>query len=399
MNGSPLFNGDAGGGESEIRRFLLEGDRVDAIIALPTELFYNTGIATFIWIVTNRKAAEDRGNVRLIDASRRWAAMRKSLGSKRRELTDADISHIVNLYLGHETDDTVKDFAPADFGFRKIFVERPLRLDVDLAESAPGRFRNTSALDAYFLWMAETFGADCHRRLAAIKAEVTAYVEEEEGLALLLADENAAKAERLAAEKRCRRVLNALLDFDEHVERRTLIKMIRGLREQGPTTWMDYNAFVAALTQYAKSQAEKLTAGRLKTIRAWVTATNPEAAPVIDKDVTGKHQADPCVGYFRVGTRVLTFEFDSDLSDTERVPLAQSVRDYFQTEVMPHVEDAWINPDKRDAQDGKIGVVGYEINFNRYFYQYVPPRPLAAIDADLKRVELEIAALLAEVAE
>ncbi len=399
MNGSPLFNGDAGSGESEIRRFLMEGDMVDAIIALPTDLFYNTGIATYIWIVTNRKATEDRGKVRLIDATSRWAPMRKSLGSKRRELTDADIGHITNLYLGHEVDETVKVFAPRDFGYRKIFIERPLRLDVDLTESEPGRFRITSELDGYFLWMAKTFGEDCGQRLAAIRAEVTEHVEEEEGLALLRADEHAPKAEISAAEIRCQKLLRALLDPVEHAERRSLIRLIRGLRDQGQTTWMDYNAFVKALASHAKSQFEKITAARLKAIRAWVTATNPEAERVIDKDMTGKQVGNERFGFFPLGDKVVTFERDSDLSDTDHVPLAQGVVDYFEEEVLPHVEDAWINPDKRDAKDGQIGLVGYEINFNRYFYKYVPPRPLTEIDAELKAVEKAIAVLLAEVAE
>ncbi|MCP5352234.1 MAG: SAM-dependent DNA methyltransferase [Chromatiales bacterium] len=403
MNGSPLFNGDAGGGESEIRRFLMEDDMVDAIIALPTDLFYNTGIATYVWIVTNRKPAEDRGKVRLIDASSRWSPMRKSLGSKRRELTDADIEQIANLYLGFDEDATVKVFAPEDFGYRKIFIDRPLRLDVDLGETEPGRFRNTSELDAYFLWMQQTFGEDCDQRLKAIKLDVTEHIEEEEGLALLRADENAAKAELAAASKRCKRLLKILLDPAEHAERRTLIDLIRGLRADpkhgGQTAWMDYNAFAKAMQKHAKTEGEKLTAARLKAIRAWVTATNPEAAPVIDKDVTGQQHADARFGFHPLGGKVITYERDSDLADTERVPLDQNITDYFEAEVLPHVADAWINPDKRDDRDGQIGLVGYEINFNRYFYEYVPPRPLAEIDAELKAVEKEIADLLAEVAE
>lgn len=399
MNGSPLFNGDAGGGESEIRRFLMEGDMVDAIIALPTDLFYNTGIATYVWIVTNRKAAEDRGKVRLIDASARWSPMRKSLGSKRRELTDADIEQVANLYLGFDEHETVKVFAPEDFGYRKIFIDRPLRLDVDLSETAPGRFRNASELDAYFLWMAETFGEDCDQRLKAIKPEVTEHIEEQEGLALLRADENAAKAEVTGASKRCKKLLKGLLDPDEHAERRTLIGLIRSLRDQGQSKWVDYNAFAGAMQKHAKAQGEKLTAARLKAIRAWVTETNPEAAPVIDKDVTGKQHAHERFGFYPVDGKVITYERDGDLADTERVPLDHGITDYFETDVLPHVADAWINPDKRDARDGQIGLVGYEINFNRYFYQYVPPRPLAEIDAELKAVEKEIAELLAEVAE
>ncbi|MEL0159726.1 MAG: hypothetical protein VXA48_12365, partial [Deltaproteobacteria bacterium] len=173
-------------------------------------------------------------------------------------------------------------FAPEDFGYRKIFIERPLRLEVDLAETAPGRFRNASDLDHYFLWMTETFGEDGHLRLREIQAEVTGHVEEQEGLALLRDDENAAKAEVTAAEKRCKRLLKALLDPDEHAERCLLTGLLQALREEGPSTWMDYNAFVTALTQHAKAQSVKLTAARLKVIRAWVTETHPEAERVID---------------------------------------------------------------------------------------------------------------------
>jgi type I restriction enzyme M protein len=399
MNGSPLFNGDAGGGESEIRRALMENDQVDAIIALPTDLFYNTGIATYVWIVTNRKATADRGKVRLIDATNRWSPMRKSLGSKRRELSDDHISQIANLYLGHEEDETVKVFAPQDFGYRKLFIDRPLRLDVDLTESDPGRFRNSSELDDYFRWMAATFGEACDQRLEEIKDEVIEHVEEQEGLALLRDDENAAKSEISAVERRCKRLLRPLLSAEEHAERRALVDLIRGLREQGQATWMDYNAFVAALKTHARSTGESLGTARLKVIRAWVTATNPEAEPVIDKDVTKKEQANERLGFYPVGGKVITYERDSDLADTERVPLDRDIIDYFEAEVLPHVADAWINPTKRDAQDGQLGIVGYEINFNRYFYQYQPPRPLAEIDAELKTVEREIAELLAEVAE
>lgn len=399
MNGSPLFNGDAGGGESKIRRYLMEEDMVDAIIALPTDLFYNTGIATYVWIVSNRKASEDRGRIRLIDATGRWSPMRKSLGSKRRELTDADISQTVNLYLGNEGDETVKDFAPEAFGFRKVYIERPLRLDVDLSESEPGRFRNSSELDEYFLWMTQNFGEDCHQQLKAIKQEVATHVEEQEGLTLLLATEGAAKAEITAAQKKCKKILKALSSATQHQERAVLIRLIRTLREQGQSNWMDFNTFADSMASTARNQNERLTAARLKSIRAWVAEVNPEAECVIDKDVSGKKDADERFGLFAVGDKVLSFERDTDLSDTERVPLGQDIVGYFEAEVLPHVEDAWINPDKKDAKDGEVGIVGYEINFNRYYYKYVPPRPLAEIDADLKAVEKEIADLLAEVAE
>ncbi|EQD52382.1 N-6 DNA methylase, partial [mine drainage metagenome] len=231
-----------------------ERDMVDAIIALPTDLFYNTGIATYIWLVTNRKDAEDSGKVRLIDATARWAPMRKSLGSKRRELTDADISAVVNLYLDHERDATVKVFAPSDFGFRKVFIERPLRLDVDLRESEPGRFRNASAVDEYCLWMQQQFGTDVADQLKDVTDDVTAHVEDEEGLSLLRATEGAAKADLAAAEKACRRIQSSLLDAEMWAERRALTGLLRSLRTAGKQTeWMDYNVFLEALERHAKA--------------------------------------------------------------------------------------------------------------------------------------------------
>ena len=400
MNGSPLFNGAAGSGESEIRRALMERDMVDAIIALPTDLFYNTGIATYIWIVTNRKDAEDRGKVRLIDATARCAPMRKSLGSKRRELTDANISDIVNLYLDHECDQTVKVFAPSDFGFRKVFIERPLRLDVDLSESESSRFRNASALDEYCLWMQQQFGVDIAERLMKVAGEVTAHVEDQEGLSLLRATEGAARVDVATTEKACRRILSSLLDAEMWAERRALTDLLRSLRTAGKQSeWTNYNVFLEALERHTKARGERLTAGRIKVIRAWVTATNPKAAPVIDKAVARTDERNEKYGVFKVEGQRVSFERDTDLGDTERVPLNEGIEAYFDREVRPHLPDAWINADKRDTRDGQIGIVGYEINFNRYFYRYVPPRKLEEIDADLKQVEAEIAALLGEVTE
>ena len=407
MNGSPLFNGDAGSGESEIRRHLLENDFVDAIIALPTELFYNTGIATYIWILTNRKPPEDQGRVMLIDATGRWESMRKSLGSKRRQLADDDIEAIVHHFLGNESDDTVKIFEPQDFGYRRIHIDRPLRLNVDLTEIEPGRFRNASQLDEYFLWLAATHGDDAHQRLDDLKDAITAHVEETEGLTRLQDNPNSSKAELKAAKRRCTRILKDLLDPAVHQERQANIALLRALREQNSdqnqthrddTHRDDYSVFENALAAMAKERGERLTAKRRKQIRAWVAQTDPEAAPVIAR--THKNtKADPRIGLFEVDGKVVSYERDSTLADTERVPLKQDIFDYFEQEVRPYVADAWIDAGKVDARDGDIGLVGYEINFNRYFYQYQPPRPLEDIDAELEQIEREIAELLAEVTE
>ena len=317
MNGSPLFTGGAGSGESEIRRWLLEHDLVEAIIALPTDLFYNTGIQTYVWLLSNRKARPRQGKVQLIDASsdRFWQSMRKSLGSKRRLIPDAARDEIVRIYhnmLNGDGDygDSSKLFATTDFGYREIRVERPLRL----------RFQATP------------------ERLTA-----------------------------LAEDK-------ALAKMSEP-ERELLL---RGLaRHLPPEPFTSRDAFETALAKAMKSSGIKLAAPVKKAILA-VLSERDESADVC-LDAAGRPESD------------------SELRDTELVPLAEDWRDYVAREVTPFVPDAWVDESYRDDRDGQVGRVGYEINFNRYFYKYVPPRPLAEIDAELQQLEAEIASLLLEV--
>lgn len=222
LNGSPLFTGGAGSGESEIRRYLLQHDYVEAIVGLPTDMFYNTGIATYIWLISNNKSKERKGKVQLIDGTQHFSKMRKSLGSKRQYITDDQVDDLVRLYGIYEETPQSKIFPLETFGFRRITVERPLR------------------------------------------------------------------------------------------------------DEQG-------NIVVAQ---------------------------------------KGKNKGKP--------------EADSSLRDNENVPLGESVYEYFEREVKPHVPDAWIDETKTDSLDGEVGVVGFEIPFNRHFYVFKPPRPLEEIDRDLK---------------
>lgn len=293
LSGSPLFNGGAGSGESEIRRWILENDWLEAIIALPTDLFYNTGIGTYVWILSNHKDALRKGKVQLIDASAMHAPMRKSLGSKRKYLSDEQIAEIAKLHEAFEEAPNSKIFTTTEFGYRRITVERPLRL----------RF---------------SVNADT---LAAYQAS---------------AGNNQAEA----------------------------FATVEGSFDNLP-------AFLQA------AGVKKLSKAAQKAVLACFGERDPEAQPVLD----GNGKAQP----------------DSDLREFENVPLGQSIEAYFEREVLPHVPDAWIDTGKTDAKDGQVGIVGYEINFNRYFYVYQPPRPLAEIDADLKAVEAEIAALLGEV--
>lgn len=329
MNGSPLFTGDAGSGESQIRRWILENDWLEAIVALPEQLFYNTGIATYVWVLTNNKAPERRGTVQLINATDQWRPMRRSLGEKRREISDEQIAEITQLFLAHsgEGDQRSKLFATTDFGYRKITVERPLRLNFEVSEERLGRLREHS-----------TFVALASSRK---KNEQEREAEETGGRAL---------QERIL----------------------TILATLPAGR------YLDRTAFAQALERACAAAALRLPAPLTKAILAALSERDESAEVCLD--AKGKPEADP------------------DLRDTENVPLGEDVNAYFAREVLPHVPDAWLNTDRRDEQDGEVGIVGYEINFNRYFYQYTPPRPLEEIEAEIRTLESEILTMLREVA-
>ncbi len=339
MNGSPLFTGDAGSGESEIRRFILENDLLEALIALPEQLFYNTGIATYVWVVTNRKARERRGKVQLVDATSFWVPMRKSLGDKRREIPldrAQDILEILAAFRDGDARKVTKDgeaeevvvsriFPTTHFGFRKITVDRPLR-------------RNFQA-----------------------SPERIARLEDEKGF------------QGLAQSKR-KGAVGAKEQAEGRAQQEAICKLVRALPG---TLFKDRDEFERALDGAAKKANLKLPAPARKAVLAALSERDETAAICCDKD--GGPEPDP------------------ELGDTDSVPLAESVEAIFEREVKPHVPDAWIDTDKRDEKDGQVGVVGYAINFNRYFYRYIPPRPLEEIEADIRAIETDIVRMLAEV--
>ena len=297
LNGSPLFTGGAGSGESEIRRYLLEHDMVEAIVALPTDMFYNTGIATYVWVLSNNKPAERQGKVQLINAVDRYSKMRKSLGSKRQYIDDANIEAIVRLYGAFEENEESKIFPSTAFGYRRITVERPLQLNF---QASP-------------------------ERLA-----------------------------KLADEKPLQK-----LDDDQQLALHDAIATL-----DADTLYRNRAAFTKDLKAALKPLDFKLGAPQLKAVLNALSERDEEADVCTDKN------GNP--------------EADSSLRDNENVPLSETVEDYFQREVTPHVPDAWIDQSKCDEQDGEVGIVGYEIPFNRHFYVFQPPRPLEEIDADLK---------------
>ena len=299
LNGSPLFTGGAGSGESSIRQYVIENDLLDAIVAMPTDLFYNTGIATYIWILDNDKPASRKGTVQLVDATDQWMKMRKSLGSKRREISAEQITTIVNLYGNHENSDASKIFRNDDFGYTTITVERPLQL----------------------VW------------------QVTA-----ESVELALT----AKA------------LTKLTDADREQLRAALV-------ESTPTS--DLAAFTTTIKKSASDAGVTLAAPQLKAVLD-AFSERDDTAPVV-KDAKGNPVPD------------------TDLRDTENVPLTEDIDDYIAREIAPHVENFWVDRTKDK--------VGYEIPFTRHFYKYVPPRSLDEIDADLNKLVREITLLLNEV--
>ncbi len=422
LNGSPLFTGGAGSGESEIRRHVLESDLLEAIVALPTDMFYNTGIATYVWVLSNKKPAERKGKVQLINGVNLCGKMRKSLGSKRHVMDDSDIATITRCFGNFEVveaqaldkpaevksnrgrpaanpkPEAVKTFASKifathEFGYRRITIERPLRLSWQFSTERIASLRfETGALNAAMQWIYAQYGAeqwkddvDCphYGQLGEHHIEIRAYLKSH------FAD---------LKEKH----IKDLLDANTWRAQMVVLRKARALQlEIGSAQLDDFNGYDEAIKAASKRAGITLDAKEKKQIADAVSWKNPAAEKVIKK--VHKGDAAPLYGWFGVSKDVIEYQADGELRDFENVALdpsrtvKESIEAYFIKEVQPHVPDAWIDATKRDAKDGEIGIVGYEIPFNRHFYQYQPPRPLEDIDADLDAVSAEIMALLREV--
>jgi type I restriction enzyme M protein len=417
LNGSPLFTGGAGSGESEIRRYILEADLLEAIVALPTDMFYNTGISTYVWVLSNKKASERKGKVQLINGADLCGKMRKSLGSKRNLMDDSDIATITRTFGNFEAVDAYsldkaadvksnrgrqsatpkagvpktfasKIFATHEFGYRRITIERPLRLSAKFTDEAIAWLRFApGALKPVMEWVYQHIGDEW------TEATYGQLASHEEAIR--------SKIKKAFADLKEKQIKD-LLDATTWLSQKALMEKAQKLRAViGDAQHDDFNEFDKILSSAQKTAAAKLDAKEQKQLLDAITWKNPDAEPIVKKVL--KDKADPQYGKFNYQGKVVEFETDGDLRDNENVPLNPSLsvnainEAYFQNEVAPHVPDAWINPDKRDAKDGEIGIVGYEIPFNRHFYVYQPPRPLEAIDADLDAVTKDILALLQEV--
>lgn len=303
FSGSPLFTGGAGSGESEIRKWIIQNDWLEGIIALPEQMFYNTGIGTYVWMVANCKDKRRKGKIQLLDAREFWTAggsedSKRSLGDKRRHITAAQIDEIVRLYGRFEDGERSKVFNDEDFGFTRVTLERPLRLSYQMTTDDKARF-----LDL------------------------------------------------------CPDLLDDVQAIDEALARQPLL---------------DWNTTWARIQDLLHERRSRWKKAEQRSFREVFTRSDPDAGPVENDDDTG-------------------YEPDVDLRDFENVPLKDDIDLYFEREVRPHVPDAWMDR----AKDR----VGFEINFNRHFYRYTPPRPLEEIDAELKDAEAEIMRLLRVVTE
>ncbi|HYW18484.1 MAG TPA: class I SAM-dependent DNA methyltransferase [Nodularia sp. (in: cyanobacteria)] len=359
FNGSPLFTGDAGSGESNIRRWIIENDWLEAVVALPDQMFYNTGIFTYIWLVTNKKAAHRQGKVQLIDGTHHFQKMKKSLGNKRNELSPEHIAELVQLYGDFEQNGVCevksdgqiekqicsKIFDNREFGFLKITVERPLRLNFQASEERVARLSEQKAF----------------QDLATTKKRK---------------DEKAQQLEIEMGESLQNQILDALQGLD------------------GNRLYMSRAEFMRDLDRVLKNAGLKLKDSVIKAILAALGEADPEAE--ICRDKKGNPEPDSNLRDTEIVplpddiTLPLPFGYDKDANVDELIKLVKGhCEEYLEAEVLPHVPDAWIDLSKTK--------VGYEIPLNRHFYVYQPPRPLDEIEDDIKSLESDIMAMLGEV--
>ncbi|MBC2704686.1 class I SAM-dependent DNA methyltransferase [Desulfobacula sp.] len=418
LNGSPLFTGGAGSGESEIRRYILEADLLETIVALPTDMFYNTGIATYVWILSNKKSKKRKGKVQLINGVNLYGKMRKSLGSKRKVMDDKDIATITRCFGNFEIIDSRKLDKPIEqktnrgrqsenpaieapktfgskifnyyeFGYRRITIERPLRESFQFSNERISTLRFApKPLNAVMKWIYEEFGQNWSDDNGC---EFYGILTEHEDCIRKTIKSNFSKLKE--------KQIKTLLDKKLWLTQKQFMLKAKDLQQAiGTDQFDDMNLY----NDIIKATGVQMDAKEKKQITTAVSWKNPNAEKVIKK-VHKKTKPDPVYGLFKVDGKVIEYKPDSDLRDHENIALdpSKSVNDlneaYFAKEVLPHVLEAWIDANKKDAQDGEIGIVGYEIPFNRHFYVYQPPRDLVEIDADLDKVSAKIMELLREV--
>lgn len=393
-NGSSLFTGDAGGGESNIRRYIIENDWLEAIVQMPNNLFYNTGITTYVWILSNNKTDNRKGKVQLIDAGQLYRKLRKNLGNKNCEFAPEHITEIVKTYTNLKpiecsTDEGIasKVFDNSDFGYHKVTIERPKRLKAQFTKEKIEELRYDKTLKEAMVYAYETYGEEVYTDIAKHKKELIHWAEKQE-LNLNSKQEIALTSKTLWEKQKF------LLDNG-----------LQLLQKIGTKEFTDFNKFRAQVDEVIKSEKMKLSASEKNMILNAVSYYDVEAEKVIkgivkltgdklEKVLTHLNCTQkelPDYGYFTTAKKgeYLTYETESDLRDTENIPLKENIYNYFLREVKPHVGEAWINLDATK--------IGYEISFNKYFYQHKPLRAIEAVTTDILALERESDGLIHEI--
>jgi type I restriction enzyme M protein len=389
-NGSSLFTGDAGQGESNIRRWLVENDWLEAIVALPLNLVYNTGIATYIWVLSNKKPVHREGRVQLIDATQWSKPLRKNLGKKNCELAPEDIERISRTFLDFKETPESKIFPNAAFGYWKVTVERPLRLQSQLTIKAIETLRFVSGDEELRATLYEEFGDDLFTNFAKVSAALEKRLADWGGDEEETEDEEGGSTKKGLPEKKKKK----LLDPKTWERDGRLVEVATKLREAlGGTLFEDHNLFRDRVDAALKKADIKVASADLKQILkavSWCVETAPPVIAEVHKP--GKAKADPLHGLFEATVHgkpvIVDYEPDSDLRDTEQVPLLEDggVEAFIRREVLPYTPDAWIMEDATK--------IGYEVSFTRHFYKPQPQRTLEEISADILAIEKEAEGLL-----
>ncbi|SHE41868.1 type I restriction enzyme M protein [Cnuella takakiae] len=399
-NGSSLFTGDAGSGESNIRRYIIENDWLEAIIQLPNNLFYNTGITTYIWLLSNNKPAHRKGKVQIIDAGQLYRKLRKNLGNKNCEFSPEDIREIVRVYremeavekkvadaTGEDEGIASKIFDNSDFGYYKVTIERPKRLKAQFSAARIETLRFDRGLREPMQWAWSEWGEDLYTSLGQHAKAIADWCEKQE------LNLNAKQTKALTSPDTWQKGLGLLQTANLLMER------------IGQDEYNDFNAFAALVDMELKAMSLKLGASEKNAILNAVSWYDAAAEKVIRGTVklTGEKLTDlllllgcteeqlPDYGYYPTAKRgeYLQYETEADLRDTENVPLKDNIYHYFLKEVRPHVSEAWINMEAVK--------IGYEISFNKYFYRHKPLRDIELVTEEILQLERESDGLIHDI--
>ena len=394
-NGSSLFTGDAGGGESNIRRYLIENDLLDSIIQLPNNLFYNTGITTYIWLLSNNKAEHRKGKVQLIDANDLYSKLRKNLGDKNCEFKPQHISKIMEIYTKFiECDEEVdgkkissKLFDNSDFGYYKVNIERPKRLKAQFKDELIETLKFDKTLEEPMRWCLDEYRDECYEDISKYKKSIEEYLDKED----------------ITLNAKNKKALTSKALWTKHKKLEDTANILKDAI--GDLEYNDFNIFKKEVDTVLKEQKIKLTSSEKNTILNAISWYDENAEKVIKKvsKISGeklekllehlgcKENELEYYGYYKTDKKdeYIEYETDTDLRDSENIPLKDEIQKYFLKEVKPHVKEVWINLDSIK--------IGYEISFNKYFYTHKPLRTLDEVAKDILELEEASEGLIKEI--